>query len=298
MRVLALNNVDVMNLLYVDEHVSCSHYLTDIKSGFSLKHIEEAVDIASERLTSNYIIFVLEGSVSIACNENTLQSMTKGEMILLSKSSHVYGKVDAKSKFIVFMFDHISHLCNKYSLQNLSAYTEQMTYTFKPFAIVPPILKFLDMLSDCLEDGLNCTYYHEIKSSEILLLYRAYYAKEELAAFFYPLVGNSIDFKTSVMTKYRDAKTVEELAMLLGYGLSNFKKKFKEEFDESAYQWMLKQKSKHIQYKLSFADVDFASIIDEFGFSSPAHFNRFCKTQYGKTPSELRKTLKCKIDTL
>lgn len=287
-----------MNLLYVDEHVSCSHYLTDIKSGFSIKFLEEAVDFSTERLTSNCIIFVLDGSVSIVCNEHPLQSIAKGEMILLAKSSHVYGKVEAKSRFVVFMFDHIFHLCSKYSLQNLSAYTEKVTYTFKPFAIVPPIMRFLDMLSECLGDGLNCTYYHEIKSSEILLLYRAYYTKEELAAFFYPLVGNSIDFKTSVMSTYRDVKTVEELAMQLGYGLSNFKKKFKEEFDESAYQWMLKQKSKHIQYKLSFADVDFASIIDEFGFSSPAHFNRFCKTQYGKTPSELRKTLKCKIDAL
>ena len=108
-----------MNLLYVDEHVSCSHYLTDIKSGFSLKHIEEAVDIASERLTSNYIIFVLEGSVSIACNENTLQSMTKGEMILLSKSSHVYGKVDAKVSLsflclIIYLIYVINILCKIY----------------------------------------------------------------------------------------------------------------------------------------------------------------------------------------
>lgn len=287
-----------MNFLYVDEHVSCSNYLTDIKSGFSVKYVDEAMDINSERLASNYIIFVLEGSVSIACNENTLQSMTKGEMILLPKSSHVFGKVEVKSKFMIFMFDHISHLCSKYSLQNLSAYTEQITYSFKPFSIAPIIMSFLNTLSDCLENGLNCTYFHEIKSGEILLLYRAYYSKEELATFFYPLVGNSIDFKTSVMANYRDAKTVEELAMILGYGLSNFKKKFKDEFDESAYQWMLKQKSKHIQYKLSFPDVDLSTIIDEFGFSSPAHFNRFCKKQYGMNPSDLRNELKCTIDDL
>lgn len=298
MRVLALNNVNVMNLLYVDEHVSCSHYLTDIKSGFSLKCIQESFDIHSERLSSNYIIFVLEGSVSITCNENTLENIQAGQMILLPKSSFVYGKVEEKGKFIVYMFDHIYHLCNKYALQNLSSYTEDMVYTFKPLSIVSEVMMFLNLLSSCLIKGLNCTFYHEIKSNEILLLFRAFYQKDQLAQFFYPLIGSSIDFKTNVLSKYRDAKTVEELADSMGYGLSNFKKKFRDEFEESAYQWMLKQKSKHIQYKLSFADVDFASIIEEFSFSSPAHFNRFCKTQYGKTPSELRRTLNCKIKAL
>lgn len=287
-----------MSLMYVDEHVSCSHYMTDIKSGFSVKNIIEDLGIETQRLDSNYIIFVLEGRASIACNEHTFQDMKKGEMILLPKSSHVYGKIDANSSFIIFNFDHISHLCNKYALQNLASYTVNTSYTFKSFPIASEITQFLDLLKLCLESGLSCTFFHEIKSSEILLLFRAFYSKEDLAAFFYPLVGVSIDFKTSVLTKYRDAKTVEDLSLLLGYGLSNFKRKFKEEFGESAYQWMLKQKSKHIQYKLSFPDVDFASIIEEFGFSSPAHFNRFCKTQYGKTPSELRDILRCTIEEL
>lgn len=287
-----------MNLFYVEEHVSCSHYLTDVKSGFLVKDIHEVLDIDIERLSSNFVVFVMNGSISIACNENLLQNMKVGEMILLPKSSHVYGKAEAGSKFVIFMFDRISHLCSKYALQNLSSYIDKGPNMFKAFTIVPEIKMFLNLLSNCLSSGLNCTFYHELKSSEIMLLFRGYYSKEELAAFFYPLIGGSIDFKTSVLTNYRDAKTVDELASLLGYGLSNFKKKFKEEFEESAYQWMLKQKSKHIKYKLSFPDVEFSSIIDEFGFSSAAHFNRFCKSQYGMTPSDLRNELKCTIDDL
>lgn len=287
-----------MSLFYVEEHVSCSHYLTDIKFGFSVKDIQAKFDIDTERLLSNYIVFILKGSVSIACNENTLQNMQAGEMILLPKSSHVWGKAEEGSKVVVFKFDHIAHLCNKYALQNLLPYTERITYSFKPIPIVTEIDMFLSLLTHCLESGLSCTFYHEIKSSEIMLLFRAYYSKEVLAEFFYPLVGNSIDFKTNILTKYRDAKTVEELADLMGYGLSNFKKKFRDEFEESAYQWMLKQKSKHIKYKLSFPDVEFSDIIDEFGFSSPAHFNSFCKKQYGQNPSELRNKLKCEIEKM
>lgn len=290
--------VDVMKLMYVEEHLSCSHYLTDVKSGFSVKQVEEEFEIERDRLEFNYIIFVMEGSISIVCNEHRLQNIQQGQMILLPKSSQVFGKVSAKSSLVIFAFDHVSHLCNKYALQNLESYTMEASYSFKAFPVVPVICQFLDMLKICLEHGLSCTFFHEIKSSEILLLFRAFYSKEELAAFFYPLVGCSMDFKTMVLTNYRDAKTVEELSLLLGYGLSNFKKKFKEEFDESAYQWMLKQKSKHIKYKLSFAEVDFATIIDDYGFSSPAHFNRFCKTQFGKTPSEMREMLRGTIDEL
>ncbi len=102
----------------------------------------------------------------------------------------------------------------------------------------------------------------------------------------------SVDFKSFVMANYLKVESVEEFARLGGYNVSTFRKKFKAHFNESAYQWILKQKSKHIKYKISIENVAFKDIMDEYGFATPAHFNEYCKTHFGMTPSQLRESLK------
>lgn len=287
-----------MGLFYIDEHASCSHYVSDKEHGFVFREFKEKEWLEVQRITSNVILFVLEGELEIAYNEFSIRKVGVHQMILLPKSSRVYGAAYDNTKVIAFKFTEISHLCNKYSLQNLASYTDRIVYKFNAQEIKQPICRFLENLSYCLADGLNCMYYHELKADEMLILYRAYYTKEELAEFFYPILGLSIDFRALVLSNYRDARTVEELAQKTGYSVSKFKRKFNEEFEEPAYHWMQKQKAKHIKYKLSFETIDFATIIDEFGFSSPAHFSRFCKTQFGTTPSDYRKQLQEEVDKL
>ncbi|HAC20550.1 MAG TPA: hypothetical protein DCF91_00465 [Porphyromonadaceae bacterium] len=287
-----------MGLFYIDEHASCSHYVSDKEHGFLLREFEQETSLEIERTSSNVILFVIKGELEIAYNEFSKRRVKAHQMIILPKSCHVYGTAFDNTKVVVFKFTEITHLCTKYSLQNLASHTQNITYKFRAQTIKKPVRKFLELLSHCLADGLNCKYYHELKADEVMILYRAYYTKEELAEFFYPILGLSIDFRSLVLSNYRDARTVEELAQKTGYSVSRFKRKFNEEFDESAYQWMQKQKAKHIKYKLSFETIDFATIIDEFGFSSPAHFSRFCKTQFGTTPSDYRKQLQEEVDKL
>lgn len=287
-----------MGLFYIDEHASCSHYVSDKEHGFLFREFKEKERLEVQRISSNVILFVLEGQLEVAYNEFSVRKMEENQMILLPKASRVYGTAYDNTKVMAFKFTEISHLCNKYSLQNLASHTHSISYNFRAQSIKEPVQKFLELLSFCLADGLNCKYYHELKADEVMILYRVYYTKEELAEFFYPILGLSIDFRALVLSNYRDARTVEELAQKTGYSVSKFKRKFNEEFDEPAYQWMQKQKAKHIKYKLSFETIDFATIIDEFGFSSPAHFSRFCKTQFGKTPSDYRKQLQEEVDKL
>ena len=84
---------------------------------------------------------------------------------------------------------------------------------------------------------------------------------------------------------------VKELANLMGYGINSFRVKFKENFGIPAYQWLLNEKAKRILKCLTTEGEDFKSIIDDFDFSSHSHFYKFCKTQFGLTPEELKKKL-------
>lgn len=44
--------------------------------------------------------------------------------------------------------------------------------------------------------------------------------------------------------------------------------------------------------RLSFDSVSIKEIVHEFGFSSAASFNKYCKSNFGCNPTELRKKIK------
>ena len=91
------------------------------------------------------------------------------------------------------------------------------------------------------------------------------------------------------MENYLKMKGVKEFVDLSGLNVNTFNRKFKAHFGMSPYQWMIKQKSKHILHSLKTSDKSIADIMREFEFSDASHFNRYCKNVFGETPSDIRK---------
>lgn len=73
---------------------------------------------------------------------------------------------------------------------------------------------------------------------------------------------------------------------------STFNRKFKAEFNDSAYQWLLKQKAEQIKMRLMNESTTLSDIIREFGFHSHSHLQKYCKTHFNMNPSELKKRLR------
>ena len=109
--------------------------------------------------------------------------------------------------------------------------------------------------------------------------------------FFSPILNKTVNFKDFVIANYQKVKTVEDLSVLFGCSLRSFNRKFKEHFDDSPYNWILKQRAKHIKAQLLTPDIEFSEIIKEFKFSSASHFSTYCKKQFGITPREIRKSV-------
>ena len=87
-------------------------------------------------------------------------------------------------------------------------------------------------------------------------------------------------------------KSREELARVMGMSVPDMARKFKEEFGESVYSWLLKQKNARILAMLSYPSVTIKDVIYEFKFSSPASFNKYCKTHFGCPPRVLAERIK------
>jgi len=147
---------------------------------------------------------------------------------------------------------------------------------------------FVKLLYEYLKKGFESDLLFEIKRQELFLLLFATYPKQELASFFFPLIGDDIQFQEFVISNYSKAKNVQNLAQMANYSTSGFIKKFKRYFHESPHQWMSRHKAKLILDEICSSQTSLKEVAYKFNFSTYQHFVDFCKMQFGVAPSRLR----------
>jgi len=124
-----------------------------------------------------------------------------------------------------------------------------------------------------------------------MILFRAYYTKEDLAVFFSPVLTNTTEFSNFVLQNYRKVKTVRELARLYSCSISSFDKKFKKAFGISPYKWMQERKVSLIYHEIYATHKPIKQIAEEQQFMSLPQFNDYCKKHFGYPPGRMRKAV-------
>lgn len=277
-----------MELLYKQEHLTCFNYEKSERS--TIRKISLAKgqkwDIC---LVDNFFVFVIEGAISVSYGDITNKSITSNKIFLLPASSLGLVQAEEDSVLLTMRLHNTKQLCDCFPLDALlKGNMDKSIPTPYILSINERVKDFLSLLDTCMNDGLKCTYFFELKTKEFYFLLRAYYPKDELLLFFYPIINRDVPFSELVLKNHHKAKTVQELATLTNYSLSGFQKRFKKTFGISAYQWMKEARSKSIFYQINRTSKSFKEISEEFGFSSPSHFNDFCKTSFGATPGIIR----------
>lgn len=279
-----------MELLYPQEHFFCYNY--ESGNGPSIECVEKK---AGEKINFspivNEIVFILSGSMHFSFGKFVNQSIHENQIMLLPSKNHYTIEIDEDATFVVLRLYSKFDFCDHFSLEMLLKEKQKSKIKKELFylTINSRMKDYLEFLRGCTEDGLKCSYFFEIKLKEVFFLLRAYYTKEELLSFFFPILSNDISFSDQVYMNQDKAKSINELAALLNYSLSGFKKRFKKVFGISAYQWMNKERAKKIYHEINCSRKTFTEIGFEFGFSSPSHFNNFCKKTFGISPGKIRK---------
>lgn len=280
-----------MELLYAQEHLSCYNY----EKGGKRPTIEKLILKKGGQLwdvfpIDNKSIFVVSGALSFSFGEVIDEVIPCGKMMLLPAGSQFKSIAEKDTVLILIRLHNTKQLCDCFSLDAL---LKEEDSNFDPglcfLDINERVEVFLDFLDTCMSDGLKCTYYFELKAKEYYFLLRAYYPKKELLRFFYPLLSKDISFSELVLKNHYKVKTVQELANMTHYSLSGFQKRFKKVFGGvSAYHWMKDERSKAIYHEINSSEKSFKEISEDYGFSSPSHFNDFCKMNFGVTPGRIR----------
>ena len=281
------NKSSLNNLLYIQEHRSCRNYLEKIENGF--KYIEFTHDemILEKESSWNYLLFVLDGECIINCNQFRNHLFQAGTIILLPKKAMITIKVSAGTRLLSLSFNIPLNMCDKFILQSLIDICENMDYNFQPLSIRYPLPPYLEIVTYCLSNKMDCGHFHTLLEQELFFLLRGFYLKEELALLFYPIISAKISFKDFIINNYLKVNSVNELISLSNMGKSNFYSKFKEAFGISAKQWMLKQRDMHIINKVASSETTIVELMDEFKFESQTHFTNYCKQHFNCTPKEL-----------
>lgn len=241
------------------------------------------------------LVFILSGETLVSCNEFRDVHFKAGEMILFPIHSNSICKTLEDTKCIVLYANNEPGFCDSKALREYADKWLTVVPTFNGLEIKPRLMDFLYSVKNYLDDGATCKYMHKAKKKELASIFRAYYAPDEIMGFFIPTVRNTHEFETFVMNNYLKMKGVKEFVDLSGMNLSTFNRKFKTHFKQSPYQWLIKQKSKHIFYALSNTDKSISAIAKEFHFTDASHFNRYCKARFGACPSQIRKGVSIKV---
>lgn len=246
----------------------------------------------SDCLNANYLVYCRSGHVRISSTLFHDEILCTGEVMFIPRTGECRGTVLSDATLVVHQFNNTVCRAEKCILSYLYSHRNVSSKLYCCKLTVPEGIRlFMDGVASYIADGTHDADLWQMKHKELIWMFTRYFDAEELHSFFRPMTDEQVPFKSLVLTHYRKAEFTDKLAELCGYGLHNFRKVFKKEFGKSPYQWLMMKRAEHIKYKLSQTCVPFADIIDEFNFSSAAHFSNFCKRYLGDTPSNIRKAL-------
>ena len=279
-----------MRLLYAKEHTSCVRY--EKNENPTIKHIAfEEKESRTFKMNKSAVAMVLEGSGAISFGRVIDKPIKKGDMLLLPTHTDVKGKASNPTTILLIYLPTSFSFCDHFSLEML--HEEWKTNNKKLPAVQmlkmnEYIYSYVNSFLPVWQDGLRCSYYTELKIKELFFLLRGYNTKEDLAAFFSPILTNDMEFYNLILANYTSVKTAKELANLTNYSLTGFEKKFRKIFGMSAHQWMRNQLTANIYHEINCTRRTFTEISIKYGFSSSAHFSNYCKTAFGMTPKAIR----------
>lgn len=276
-----------MKLMYPKEHASC---LSRDEEGNSrveyLVRTKGSQDILV--LPENEIVLILKGTLLISYDKFEPRRVPAQHMLVLPSSHQLTVEADEDLSMIVCRLRTELQLCDHLSFEQLSVSSIGIHAGINFLKMDERLSDYVSGLYKYIQSGLLCSSFYDLKMKELFFLLRVYYPKEELAGFLFPLFKSNVGFSNFVYKNYHRVKSVKDLAAISTYSLSGFEKRFKRVFGLSAHEWMKKQKAKAVFQDICSTSELFKELSLKHGFSSPSHFNDFCKAHFGKTPGDIR----------
>jgi AraC-like DNA-binding protein len=270
-------------------HHSCEKYSKSKENCLiEIRRLEKGT-ILQKMTGFNEFIAILDGVMNYSFGQNQMQEVREGSIFIIPAKQNYKIEIKESSAFIIFRLDIGYNFCNHYSFEILYKDSNRRSNESATIIANSVVNNYLDNLALLLNEGIECNYLLELKLKELLYLLGYYYSSSELEKFFSPILCDDFSFSSLIRKHYSPSLSIGELAKKVNYSISGFEKRFKKVFDIPPSKWMQSQRANAIYHEINCSTKSFADLSLEYGFSSPSHFNNFCKKKFNATPGNIRK---------
>jgi AraC-like DNA-binding protein len=237
-----------------------------------------------------HIIIIIKGVAYVSYGQQANMRVQAGDMFVLPPHSEIRVEAISALESVHFCMLNKYNLCKNFPVKKLLDKGEQSS---RNLSIVlkanKRIMDYVDLLKDVVDDGVQYSYYFDLKQNEFLYYLGTYYSDEELSEFLAPIDNSDSVFSEKIYEHLNEIKTLEDIARVTGYSYSGIKKKFERLFGVSFTKWIAKQKSYRVYQEINNSNKTFREIAADLGFASASHLDSFCKKMFQMTPGEIRK---------
>lgn len=263
------------------QHPEAGFYRTSCNAG-------ETINIHNTHISS--IVFLTRGKCVIESHEVHSYEMNEGHMVLCYQD-FIYDFVALTDmEIIVCYFAKPGAACNMGSLSRSLRQNKSFCYEFSALPFRGGTVHILEMLSGYLDDDIRCAHLHRSMMELVFVNIRFYYSEEEQLNFFYNLFGHQMSFTALIENNRSKAKNLKQLAEMCGYTVNQFNDLFRRYFpDTTPREWIQLSRRVEILNDIKYTDLRLLDISEKYGFSGPGNFCAYCKREFGKLPSHIRK---------
>ncbi|MDR0420271.1 MAG: helix-turn-helix domain-containing protein [Prevotellaceae bacterium] len=239
------------------------------------------------------LFFVQKGSCAFFCAKHFDVLLETGSVVLVPPQNKCIISVKNNIQLIIVSLTVDLNFCNDLPFESLMEIDVKKKHSNKNDDIVSLktnkiISNYLKLLRQCMSNNVKGDEFFKIKQKELLYYFGEFYTKEELSEFFSPILTSDMAFSKMVYQICERIHSVTGIAKEMNYSLSGFKKRFSRVFKMSAYKWLCEAKGQRLFHEITCSRKTFTQLSYDFGFSSPAHMNNFCRKMFGDTPGGLR----------
>lgn len=254
------------------------------KSGFKVLSVKKGSIIDCSELPGLVLVCVSNGRIRLLVG-NQKEEIFAGREMFLMRTGICMLEVIYNAKFVFLVLDDgWNAIYNELKEQCHINPENRFLFQLPSLEIKPGVALFLEDISDETELKNSTRNLQD----ELRTQLKKSYSKRALIHFMALLDNSVCDFYDFINRNYSKYKGVEELITLSGLTQSTFNRKFREYFGYSPYQWILARRADQIRRRLREGGEAIGSIMKDFGFTDASHFNRFCRSMFGKTPTQMR----------
>ena len=276
---------------------TCHSYTIEPEAGFSLIKLNVGEKLVVERGDYNCLLFLTKGDFEISSEERHDYTVREGHFVFCFRAYHYELVALTEVEIVKAHFIAAGATCDMIPFNSIAGKIKKINYKFTQVATNEPINLLLDSVKLYLENSMRCNHLHRAKIQEMFVIFKFFYSQQVQLRTFYNLFDRNQSFVSLVRNNAPRVKTVEELADICGFSIQHFNNMFKQEFHDTPYSWMQKQRIIEIERLLTETNVPLKSIIKMYSFTNHGHFALFCRKYLKKTPLKIRKEARAKRET-